>query len=284
VDPTRTPSLVLGAFVLGVSSRKRKAAMDELEWMTSEDWRPMLAHVSGRLSRRKARLYVCAGLRSLWDLLFDESSRQAVELAERDADGFATSKEIDLACFHAESPTFGYDFDAAFVREQHAENGEHSQPVRRLLDMGVYTEEELATDGRLGSERVRSSLINAAHIAYHNLTRRISENDPADSMRGHLLEHLSSQEEWPEGWLVREIVGNPFCPVLVPSTWLRSNDETVAKLAQIIYDGGAFEMLPILGDALEDAGCTDASILTHCRESGPHVRGCWVIDLLTGRK
>jgi hypothetical protein len=65
--------------------------------------------------------------------------------------------------------------------------------------------------------------------------------------------------------------------------WLRWNDGTVVKLAQSIYDERRFTDLPILADALEDAGCADADILAHCRGPGPHVRGCWVVDLLLGK-
>ena len=56
----------------------------------------------------------------------------------------------------------------------------------------------------------------------------------------------------------------------------------MAKMAQLIYDDRAFDRLPLLADALEDAGCTDADILGHCRGGG-HVRGCWCVDLLTGK-
>src|SRR5262249_60028660 len=85
--------------------------------------------------------------------------------------------------------------------------------------------------------------------------------------------------------LLREIFGNPFrpTPALYPR-WLAWNDGTVAKLAAAIYDGRRFADLPILADALEEAGCTDAAMLAHCRGGGEHVRGCWVVDLLTGRK
>ena len=63
-------------------------------------------------------------------------------------------------------------------------------------------------------------------------------------------------------------------------TW---NDGTLSKLAQGIYEGRAFDRLPILADALEDAGCDNADILAHCRNGGEHVRGCWVVDLLLGK-
>jgi hypothetical protein len=80
--------------------------------------------------------------------------------------------------------------------------------------------------------------------------------------------------------LVREIVGNPFRPVAIKGAWLTGS---VTGLAQAIYDERGFERLPILADALVDAGCDNADMLDHCRAPGPHVRGCWVVDLLTGR-
>jgi hypothetical protein len=76
--------------------------------------------------------------------------------------------------------------------------------------------------------------------------------------------------------LLREYEG----PCLDPS-WLTS---TIVFLAQAIYDDRAFDRLPILADALEDAGCTNADILEHCRQPGEHGRGCWVVNLLTGRE
>jgi anti-anti-sigma factor len=63
--------------------------------------------------------------------------------------------------------------------------------------------------------------------------------------------------------------------------WLRWNDGTVAKLVQAIRDEQAFGRLPILADALEDSGCNDAAILSHCRQPGPHAGYCWVIDILS---
>ncbi len=66
-------------------------------------------------------------------------------------------------------------------------------------------------------------------------------------------------------------------------SWLAWNDGAIRKIAQTIYDARAFDRLPLLADALEDAGCTDAAVLSHCREPGEHVRGCWVVDLLLGK-
>jgi hypothetical protein len=61
------------------------------------------------------------------------------------------------------------------------------------------------------------------------------------------------------------------------------NDATIPKIARGIYEERAFDRLPVLHDALLDAGCDDEAILAHCRGAGPHVRGCWVIDLILGK-
>jgi hypothetical protein len=85
--------------------------------------------------------------------------------------------------------------------------------------------------------------------------------------------------------LLRDLFGPlPFRRVPIEPAWLAWNDATVPRIAQVIYDDGRFEDLPILADALEDAGCRDADILNHCRGPGPHVRGCWVVDLLLGKE
>jgi hypothetical protein len=78
----------------------------------------------------------------------------------------------------------------------------------------------------------------------------------------------------------RDVAGNPFRPVTFDPAWRTS---AVLTLADHIYAGRAFDRLPILADALQDAGCEDAAVLAHCRGPGPHVRGCWVVDLVLGK-
>jgi hypothetical protein len=80
--------------------------------------------------------------------------------------------------------------------------------------------------------------------------------------------------------LLRCVFGNPFRPLTVHPMW---QSATVGSLAQAIYDDRAFDRLPILAGALEDAGCDNADILNHCRQPGVHVRGCWVVDLVLGK-
>jgi hypothetical protein len=81
--------------------------------------------------------------------------------------------------------------------------------------------------------------------------------------------------------LLRCLVGNPFRPVTIDPSWLTP---TVKALAQSIYDARAFDQMPSLADELEKAGCANEDILDHCRGSGPHVPGCWVLDPLLGKE
>jgi hypothetical protein len=90
--------------------------------------------------------------------------------------------------------------------------------------------------------------------------------------------------------MLRDLFGNPFRPASLDPDWLTWKDGTIPKMAQTIYEARELpsghldrDRLAILGDALEDAGCSDPEILGHCQGPGPHVRGCWVVDLLLGK-
>jgi hypothetical protein len=101
--------------------------------------------------------------------------------------------------------------------------------------------------------------------------------------RAHLPENSAAARDEPraQAAIFRDIFGNPFRPVTLNPAWRTSN---VPALAQSIYHQRAFDRLPILADALEDAGCDNADILNHCRQPGEHVRGCWVVDFLIGKE
>jgi hypothetical protein len=81
---------------------------------------------------------------------------------------------------------------------------------------------------------------------------------------------------------VREIVGNPFCPVRVDPAWLLWRGGFAAKMARTLDRGQRFAELPILADVLEEAGCAERALLDHLR-TGRHCRGCWALDALLGR-
>ncbi|MBM3981841.1 MAG: hypothetical protein FJ304_16510 [Planctomycetes bacterium] len=79
---------------------------------------------------------------------------------------------------------------------------------------------------------------------------------------------------------MRCIFGNPFRPVAFDPAW---RTDTAVALARQMYESREFSALPILADALQDAGCDNEDVLNHCREPGTHVRGCWVVDLVLGK-
>jgi hypothetical protein len=83
--------------------------------------------------------------------------------------------------------------------------------------------------------------------------------------------------------LIHDVFNNPFRQVRIEPSCLTWQGSLVREMAQTIYGERRFEDLPILADALEDAGCDNADILDHCRRPGEHARGCWVVDLLLGK-
>jgi hypothetical protein len=117
---------------------------------------------------------------------------------------------------------------------------------------------------RAANEEVTCASAVAAWIATIGSTGNI----PKGEKRNHFAK------------MAREFYGPPDGPIIADSRWLTS---TVLDLARLIYDERAFDRLPILADALMDAGCDDEALLAHCRSDGPHVRGCWAIDLLLGK-
>jgi len=90
---------------------------------------------------------------------------------------------------------------------------------------------------------------------------------------------LAAEQQWQADCL-RELVCNPFLPVVLDPRWQTS---AVVALAQAIYDDQSFERLPVLADALEESGCNNGEMLAHLRGRGPHVRGCWPVDRILGK-
>src|SRR5947209_6645422 len=89
-------------------------------------------------------------------------------------------------------------------------------------------------------------------------------------------------EERIQAGLLRDIFGNPFRQPTAPEPAILAwNDKTVTRIAQAIYQDRAFDRLPVLADALLEAGCDDEELLAHCRGDAPHATGCWVVDLLS---
>jgi hypothetical protein len=230
--------------------------MTEQEWLSCSNPTLMLHFLRGKASERQLRLFEVACCRRIWQLLSDERSRQAVELAERYADAQATKEELEAA---AEAAWSVWELDT----ERASMEGQWDKDSGSL----PYTPSAAAYNVAIPLGWWGGA---PAFIAPHEIAREVAAD--------------SGAEDDEQCILLRDIFGKPCRPVAADAAWLTWNGGTVIKLAQAIYDDRAFDRLPVLADALEEAGCSDPEILGHCRGPGPHVRGCWVVDLLLAKE
>ena len=228
--------------------------MTEREWAACGDHRPMLAHLftarrpGGRVTERALRLYACACCRVIWDVLPEDEGRRAVEAAERYADG-GDPEEVAVA--HELLNCLRVPLSEAGCWARMA-------AFYASLDPG----------DRPRSAGAKGAALAAALWTPWEVVRAVEPARRHDSAR-----RMSD--------LLRDVVGDLFRRVGVDPAWLTWD---VTALARGVYEQRKFDLLPILADALEDAGCADEAVLRHCRSGGPHTRGCWLGDLLNGRE
>jgi hypothetical protein len=125
-----------------------------------------------------------------------------------------------------------------------------------------------------------------AHLIVHRALddlRRTRAEEQSVGPRDAAWERISDGAKAEVAAVVRDVFGNPFHPEALDPAWLGWNEGTVPKLARAAYEEGRFEILPVLADALAEAGCDKAAMLSHCRTPGPHARGCWAVDLVLGK-
>ena len=98
---------------------------------------------------------------------------------------------------------------------------------------------------------------------------------------GAASQAVADQERGKYIRLTHDIFGNPFRPVIFSPAW---RTDTAVSLARTMYESREFGAMPILADAIQDAGCDNDDLLNHCRDANQvHVRGCWVVDLVLGK-
>jgi hypothetical protein len=200
-----------------------------------------------KASDRNLRLFAVACCRRIWHLLPDERSRKAVEVAERFADGQSSRQERVAASAEAEDAIIG-------VR------GQGQRAYFAAVAAGEVVAEEECDQ----------------HCGWY--TASMVASNPTEEGRH-------------QAGLVHDIFGDPFRPPPhLPHAVLAWNGGTVRRLAQAIYEErhlpeGTLDTarLAVLADALMDAGCDDEQLIRHCRSEGPHVRGCWAVDLILGK-
>jgi hypothetical protein len=208
-------------------------------------------------SPRKGALFMSHLCRCFPEVFVDPRSLAALEAVDRYEPG-----EADLEAYQAA-------LHAAEVASDEARE-EYNRCARQHWDASWLTASAAAA-ARIANE---VALQGYYHSVLSDLRHAVlgragagggpRKNPVAPVMRPVFLEHF----------------GDVRRPVAVDPAWLTS---TVVSLAEGIYAERAFDRLPILADALQDAGCEVADMLEHCRGPGPHVRGCWVVDLLLGK-
>jgi hypothetical protein len=219
----------------------------------------MLRFLGDGRSLRKHQLFAAACCRRVEHLLIDRRSVASITVAESFADGL-----ID------EEARYQANADAYRAWEElPVDCGPELEPG----DPGFFR-------SNLGLAQFR-----AADAAHHASLRGGGAADlrareamfEVDATQGR---PLWQAEKDAQRDLLRDIFGNPFRPVAFDPAWRTS---TAVALARQMYESRDFALMPILADALQDAGCENEDVLAHCRGTGPHVRGCWVVDLVLGK-
>jgi hypothetical protein len=278
--------------------------MDEAEWLAYECPLPMLIFLRGQppaeqkvpfvpricsgygdldygpgqhMSARKCRLFILACLQRLHGLDLDEPSGQALAAYQRYALEGAPRDEFFQACLRIQDAAVSSGGTALVSHLAAAMwTDDPAGAANAAMDIACTVANVKAKD---------SVAVTCAEATEDDWFAWSFCGGPPDP----LWQATRTAEERFQAGVLREVVPNPFLPVALDPTW---RTPIVVALARAAYDERllqsgqlAPDRLAVLADALEDAGCTDAETLSHLRgPSGPHVRGCWVIDLLLGKE
>jgi hypothetical protein len=222
--------------------------MAKVKWQGLTDPHEMLSYLQGIASDRKLRLFACACCRRIWELLPDKGSRRAVAAAEQYADGHIGDEEL----------------------HRHWEEAQ-AIAVRAVKAASWAAAWATAASAAMAAGRAAPAAAWAA----------VPETIKASGRAA--WEKVLAAENKRQGLLLRDLIGDLSPPPLIAPAWLGWNGGTVVQMARSIYEDCRFEELPVLADALEEAGCGNPAILAHCRAQAEHVRACWVVDAILGK-
>jgi hypothetical protein len=242
--------------------------MTEEQWLACTEPYRMLDYLEGKATDRDLMLFSVACLRRIWHLLTDGRSRKVVEVTEQFVDGGASEEEACRA----------YDAFVAAHQSDELKDG-----------AGGATREAVECVAHAGTGAAIQAASETAQAVGFVAARSLGIA-PTDGWSPAGMETWISAEKAEgaaQAVLLRDILGNPYRPVALDPTHLTPE---VRALAEAAYQErelprGTLDpaRLAVLADCLEEAGCRDDQILGHLRGAGPHVRGCFVVDLLLGR-
>lgn len=241
--------------------------------MTKEEWRDctdpekMLESVCDTVTDRKLRLFAVACCRRVSHLLNDEQGEYAIQVGEQCADGIHSVQEA-YAIGQELNVFFNYDLVNSLSDEKQVD---WNAVNLALLAAGLTT-------GWLDTKQTFSIARNVAGAVG---SQKVANNfDGDDDAYEEATRPFINAEHASQAFILREIL-NPYGPATADGRWLTPS---IVELADSIYAEQAFNRMPELTEALLKAECDNLDILTHRRQPSEHVRGCWVLDLLLGKK
>jgi hypothetical protein len=249
----------------------REDDVSEDDWTTCTDPQLMLMLLRSRRAAtdRKLRLFACACCRRIWDRFPHQLNRDLVAAVEDHPDGRFEDADI-------------YNAGVASSSVEHELRGVPAYWVAKYLGRGFYKMTAFESAALVACKAMSVDDPEYGHrvgdALFWSVPRGAAE--ARDVSLPEPVPAAARVEATAQAGLLREVSGNPFRPVAFEGEW---RTEAVVGLARGMYETRDFGPMPVLADALEDAGCADADILAHCREGGPHVRGCWVVDAVLGK-
>jgi hypothetical protein len=237
----------------------------EAEWLVCDNPLAPLAFLAARATDRKLRLFLCA-------------------CCARVLDGTPPHRRL----FRGSYPGSFQKLERALsVVEQFAEGlvgCDALAEARRDAEDSVYVPRSIDYGGETGLDYEAAAVVAAAveHPVAEDVIAACWRATDSQSARTPEGEGSRRPEEarW-QAMVFRDVIGNPFRPITFSPKW---RTPTAVALADQMCESRDFSAMPILADALEEAGCTARSVLEHLRGPGPHVRGCWPLDLLLRRE